>query len=105
MIFVGVFLLWLGCFASYLSSNKQKLIYKSTSKFVAWLGYVIALSLAVFGLTTHFGWLVSILISLLLTMAMWLLLVVLAAHAKERSILVFAIGAAIFPSIFLLGGH
>lgn len=105
MIFVGVFLLWVGCFFSYLSSNKQKLIYKSTSKFVAWLAYMLTLGLAIFALSIPLGWLVSVLISLLLTMVMWLLLVVVSSHARERGVLIFLLGTMLFPSLFLLGGH
>ena len=103
MIFVSVFSLWLGCFASYLSSSKQWLIYKPIPRALAWPGFVITAAIAITGLAMQFGWLVSMLISLLLTMAMWLLLVVVASHVRERSVLVFSLGTVVFPSIFLLG--
>lgn len=105
MIFVSVFLLWLGCFASYLSSNKQRLVKVAYPSKPAVFGTVMLFFLAVAGLANHYGWLVSSLISLLLMMAMWLLLVIVASHIRQRAILVFSLGAVFFPSIFLLGAH
>lgn len=105
MIFVSVFLLWFGCFASYLSSSKQRLVKKAYPKRAVVFCTAILLSLAVAGLAEHYGWLVSSLISLLLVMAMWLLLVIVASHIRQRAILVFSLGAVFFPSIFLLGIH
>lgn len=105
MVIVGTLLLWFSCYFSYLSSNKQQLISHSISKTFAWSGFVIAVVLATSLFTSQYGFIVAMLITMLLIMAMWLTLVVISAYANYRSVLVFSLGVSVFSSIFLLGVH
>ena len=105
MVIVGTLLLWFSCCFSYLSSNKQQLISHSISKTFAWSGFVIAVVLATSLFTSQYGFIVAMLITMLLIMAMWLTLVVISAYANYRSVLVFSLGVSVFSSIFLLGVH
>ena len=105
MIFMGTLLLWLACFFCYLSSNKQMLISCNLPKAVVWSGFAVALVLATSLFTSQYGFIVAMLITMLLIMAMWLTLVVVSAHANYRSVLVFSLGMSFFSSLFLLGGH
>lgn len=104
MIFVGTLLLWFACFFSYLSSNKQRLIDYSLPKYIVWIGFVVAVALAVSIFTSYYGLVVAMLIALLLIMAMWMILVVISSHVNRRSMLVFSLGVGLFSSIILLGG-
>lgn len=103
MVIVGTLLLWISCYFSYLSSNKQQLISYSISKTVAWSGFVIAVVLATSLFTSQYGFIVAMLITMLLVMAMWLTLVIISAYANYRSVLVFSLGVSVFSGIFLLG--
>ncbi|WP_220738175.1 hypothetical protein [Shewanella sp. c952] len=103
MVIVGTLLLWFSCYFSYLSSNKQQLISHSISKTFAWSGFVIAVVLATSLFTSQYGFIVAMLITMLLVMAMWLTLVVISAYANYRSVLVFSLGVSVFSGIFLLG--
>lgn len=103
MVFLGVSFLWLGCLISYLSSNKQNLNKNNISKFPAWLLFSISLFLATYCFTYRYGLMVSVLNTVLLVMAMWLLLVIFSAHINHKLVLVGTVGMSVFTSIFLIG--
>ena len=102
MVFLGVSLLWIGCLFSYLSSNKQKLNKKYIKKSTAWLVFSVCLLLATYCFSYRYGLVVSMLNSLLLVMAMWLLLVIAAPHINHRLVLAGSLGISFFSGIRLL---
>ena len=105
MFFLGILLLWFACFVSYLSSSKQSLTIYSPPKKGAWIVFALAIVLATYIFTQYYGLVESMLTSLLLVMVMWMVIVIVASHAKQRGEFVFSFGAIFFPSIFLLGGQ
>jgi hypothetical protein len=103
MIFIGIYLLWIGCLLSYLSSNKQKLNKKHIKKLPAWSLFTVCLLLATYCFTYRYDLVVSMLNTVLLVMTMWLLLVIFSSHINRRLVLVGTLGMSLFTSVVLIG--
>ena len=103
MIFLGTFLIWIGCLVSYLSSSKQKLNEKIMGKLPSWSTFIACLLLAIYSFSYHYGVVVAVLMTLLLVMAMWLFLVIFSSHKNNKVMLVSTFGFSLFSGILVLG--
>ncbi|MCT8988467.1 hypothetical protein [Shewanella phaeophyticola] len=103
MELISVSSLWLGCLFAYLASDKQQLIGLPFPKLLAWSLSFAAMLFAVWGFSHTYSLLVSSLLVIICVMTMWILLVLLAAHFKGRSMWVSSLGFALFVSIMMVG--
>lgn len=103
MELISVSSLWLGCLFAYLASDKQQLISLPFPKLLAWSLGCVAMSFSVWGFSHTYSVLVSCLLVIICVMTMWIMMVLLAAHFKGRSMWVSSFGFALFVSIMLVG--
>ncbi|MDD8060806.1 MULTISPECIES: hypothetical protein [Shewanella] len=103
MELISVSSLWLGCLFAYLASDKQQLLSLPFPKLLAWSLGCAAMLFAVWGFSHTYSVLVSCLLVIICVMTMWIMMVLLAAHFKGRSMWVSSLGFALFVSIMLVG--
>jgi len=108
LVFISVLLIWFACLLAYLSSAKQQLLANSVSKLFAWFGFFGLLTVAFWGFSYTYSYLVSSLMMLMLVMVMWTLLVLVASHKAKRTLGVVSLGAGLFlliTAVTFIGEH
>ncbi|OUR60463.1 hypothetical protein A9Q74_13560 [Colwellia sp. 39_35_sub15_T18] len=108
VVFISVLLVWFACLLAYLSSPKQQLLDKSLSKLSAWFGFTGLLTMALWGFSDTYSYLVSSLLMLMLVMVMWTLLILVASHKTKRIFSVVSLGGCLFlliTAVTFIGEH
>ena len=81
---IAAILLWIGCVASYLTSNHQKLLSKPLHRQLGWSVFVLTVISSSYLIQQQQHWLSAIILVLCYLMLLWPLIMISQAYLKQR---------------------